>query len=32
MLNALIDVYEGRNIVAVDVKGAFLKAKMSDYM
>ncbi len=30
MLNSLIDAFEQRNVVTVDIKGAFLKAKVPD--
>ncbi len=32
MLGSLIDAYEKRNIVTIDIKGAFLKAKVPDDM
>lgn len=30
MLNTFIDAYEGRHVAAIDIKGAFLKAKLPD--
>jgi hypothetical protein len=32
MLNAFIDAFEGRHVVTVDIKGAFLKAKVPEEM
>jgi type II secretory pathway component PulC len=32
MLNVIINAYEGRHVVTVDIKGAFLKAKVPDHM
>jgi len=32
MLNAFVDAYEGRHVVTVDIKGAFLKAKVPEDM
>jgi hypothetical protein len=32
MLNAFIDAHEGRHVATVDIKGAFLKAKVPDQM
>jgi hypothetical protein len=32
MLNAFIDAHEGRHVAAVDIKGAFLKAKVPEHL
>ena len=32
MLNAFIDAFEGQHVITIDIKGAFLKAKVSDNM
>jgi hypothetical protein len=32
MLNAIIDAYEGRHVITVDIRGAFLKAAVPDHM
>jgi hypothetical protein len=32
MLNAFIDAHKGRHVATVDIKGAFLKAKLPDHM
>jgi hypothetical protein len=29
-LNAFIDAHEGRHVIMIDIKGAFLKAKVPD--
>ncbi len=29
-MNAFIDAHEGRHVITIDIKGAFLKAKVPD--